>query len=107
VDPSLKGHIAAHCLHKFGEIALSCLQEDGTERPSIKDVIGMLELVLQLQNSVVGEEVSSSGECSQHGGDYSKSTSTSDGDNSSWMSKESSVFIPDDVFSEIKDPKGR
>ncbi|BAT83247.1 hypothetical protein LR48_Vigan03g015200 [Vigna angularis] len=107
VDPSLKGQTAAQCFHKFGEIALSCLHEDGTERPSMKDVVGMLQLVLQLHYSGVGEEVSDSGLCSQHDADYSKSTTANDGDNSSRGSKESSVLIPDDVFSEIKDPKGR
>ncbi|XP_027927214.1 receptor-like protein kinase FERONIA [Vigna unguiculata] len=105
VDPTVKGQTTAQCLQKFGEIALSCLQEDGTERPSMKDVVGMLQCVLQLHYSGVGEDVSGSGVFSQLDADYSNNT-TSDGD-SSWTRNESSVLIPDDVFSEIKDPKGR
>ncbi|QCE12693.1 hypothetical protein DEO72_LG10g3941 [Vigna unguiculata] len=72
----------------------------------MKDVVGMLQFVLQLHFSGVAEEVSGSGVFSQHDADYSNNTTASDGD-SSWTRNESSVLIPDDVFSEIKDPKGR
>ncbi|KAK7395626.1 hypothetical protein VNO78_16190 [Psophocarpus tetragonolobus] len=53
VDPKLKDQVTSHCLHKFGELALSCLLEDGTQRPSMNDVVRMLEFVLQLHDNVV------------------------------------------------------
>ncbi|TKY65062.1 Receptor protein kinase FERONIA [Spatholobus suberectus] len=121
VDPELKGQIAPQCLRKFGEVALSCLLEDGNQRPSMHDVVGMLEFVLQLQDSVVNgvmesggdyedsADVFSSNHNSVHVSDYSKSTglsTTSDGDRS-YGSKESFMFVTEDVFTEIKDPKGR
>ncbi|KAH1156361.1 hypothetical protein GLYMA_18G270900v4 [Glycine max] len=120
VDPELKGQIVPQCLHKFGEVALSCLLEDGTQRPSMKDIVGMLELVLQLQEGDVngvmesggdyeyGDDVFSSSHNSVHVSDYSKSTglsTTRDGDRS--YGSNDFVLIPDDVFSEIKDPNGR
>ncbi|KAH1156363.1 hypothetical protein GLYMA_18G271100v4 [Glycine max] len=122
MDAELKGQIAPVCLRKFGDVALSCLFEDGTQRPSMKDVVGMLELVLQLQDSAANDGVMESGRdyedsedvfgsshSSVHVSDYSKSTglsTTSEGDRS-YGSKESFVLISNDVFSEIKDPKGR
>ncbi|PNX93527.1 receptor-like protein kinase FERONIA-like protein [Trifolium pratense] len=51
VDPSIKLSIAPECLRKFGEIANSCLLDDGTMRPSMNDVVWMLEFALQLQES--------------------------------------------------------
>jgi len=114
VDPALKGQIAPQCLRKFGEVALSCLLEDGTQRPSMNDVVGVLEFVLQLQlqDSAHGDVVWESG------GDYEGSTtedmftgshsSNSSGLNcTSYGNKESDRLIPENVFSELKDPKGR
>ncbi|TKY65057.1 Receptor protein kinase FERONIA [Spatholobus suberectus] len=43
VDTELKGQIAPDCLHKFGEVALRSLLEDGTRRPSMNDVVGVLD----------------------------------------------------------------
>ncbi|XP_058755515.1 receptor-like protein kinase FERONIA [Vicia villosa] len=51
VDPSIKGSITPECLEKFGEIAASCLLDDGTMRPSMNDVVWMLEFALQLQEN--------------------------------------------------------
>ncbi|KAM3760917.1 hypothetical protein ACB098_01G229300 [Castanea mollissima] len=51
VDPSLKGEIEPECLKKFGEIVESCLLDNGTKRPSMNDVVGGLELALELQES--------------------------------------------------------
>ncbi|XP_050273962.1 receptor-like protein kinase FERONIA isoform X2 [Quercus robur] len=51
VDPLLKAEIEPECLKKFGEIAVSCLHDNGTERPSMNDVVWGLELALQLQGS--------------------------------------------------------
>ncbi|TKY65055.1 Receptor protein kinase FERONIA [Spatholobus suberectus] len=119
VDPALKGQIAPECLRKFGEVALSCLLEDGTQRPSMNDVVGMLEFVLQLQDSAVNgvmesggdyedsEDMFSSSHGSVHVSDYSNSTGLNTTSNGSYGSKGSDRLIPEHVFSEIKDPKGR
>lgn len=56
VDPAIKGSIAPECLRKFGEIAVSCLLDDGTHRPSMNDVVWMLEFALQLQESAEQRE---------------------------------------------------
>ncbi|WVZ06821.1 hypothetical protein V8G54_020167 [Vigna mungo] len=113
VDPALKGQIAPHCLRKFGDVALSCLLEDGSQRPSMNDVVGVLEFVLQLQL----QETAHSDVVWESGGDYESSTtedmfssshSNSSGLNStSYGNKESDRLISENVFSELKDPKGR
>ncbi|KAM4108265.1 hypothetical protein ACB094_03G032400 [Castanea mollissima] len=51
VDPLLKAEIEPECLKKFGEIAVNCLHDNGTQRPSMNDVVWGLELALQLQGS--------------------------------------------------------
>ncbi|QHO16148.1 Receptor-like protein kinase FERONIA [Arachis hypogaea] len=50
VDP-LERLYCSRVLRKFGEIAVSCLLDDGTLRPSMNDVVWMLEFALQLQES--------------------------------------------------------
>ncbi|RZB53903.1 receptor-like protein kinase FERONIA [Glycine soja] len=119
VDAKLKGQIAPQCMQKYGEVALSCLLEDGTQRPSMNDVVRMLEFVLHLQEGAVNEvmesedteDIFSSSHSTLHFSDYSKSTALSMATNVgdfSYGSKDSEErLIPDHVFSEIKDPKGR
>ncbi|KHN07113.1 Receptor-like protein kinase FERONIA [Glycine soja] len=51
VDPTLKGRIAPECFRRFCHIGVSCLSEVGTQRPSMKDVVFMLESTLQVQES--------------------------------------------------------
>ncbi|XP_054805193.1 receptor-like protein kinase FERONIA isoform X2 [Prosopis cineraria] len=51
VDPALTGKISPECLRKFSEIAASCLLDDGTQRPSMNDVVWGLEFALQLQEN--------------------------------------------------------
>ncbi|XP_059451316.1 receptor-like protein kinase FERONIA [Corylus avellana] len=51
VDPFLKGEITPECLEKFGEIAVNCLLDDRTKRPSMNEVVWGLELALQMQES--------------------------------------------------------
>ncbi|CAI9283089.1 unnamed protein product [Lactuca saligna] len=50
IDPKLSGEIAPECLRKFGEVANSCLHEEGSERPTMEDVVWGLEFALQLQD---------------------------------------------------------
>ena len=56
VDPSIKGQINPNSLRKFSETAEKCLQEDGTSRPAMSDVIWDLEYALQLQQTAVPRE---------------------------------------------------
>ncbi|MED6180119.1 hypothetical protein PIB30_007276 [Stylosanthes scabra] len=135
VDPSLKGTIAPECLRKFGEIAISCLLDDGTLRPSMNDVVWMLEFALQLQESAeqrdraigIGvpdgdddedravekreesDDMFSSGTSVGQVSDFNKSSGvsmmSSSGDNS--YSKDTDKFLSGTVFSEIMDPKAR
>ncbi|KAI6670387.1 hypothetical protein NL676_005272 [Syzygium grande] len=68
VDPHLKGAIAPKCLNKFCEIAVSCLQDEGANRPSMNDVVRGLEFALQLQVSAEQEVIDHVGK-SGHDGD--------------------------------------
>ncbi|XP_062078967.1 receptor-like protein kinase FERONIA [Humulus lupulus] len=51
IDPNLKGKIAPDCFMKYGELAVQCMVENGTERPSMKDIVRRLEFVMQLQKN--------------------------------------------------------
>ncbi|EOY03734.1 Malectin/receptor-like protein kinase family protein, putative [Theobroma cacao] len=136
IDPFLRGKIAPECLKKFTEVAMSCLRDEGTERPSMGDVLWSLEFALQLQES--GEEglkpnpgagieidideetpfksnalEDDSGEVFSSIGDHvlnSKSASTfslTTSDEQSFASKDSERLLSKAVFSQIKDPQGR
>ncbi|KEH21704.1 putative protein kinase RLK-Pelle-CrRLK1L-1 family [Medicago truncatula] len=58
VDPFLRDSITVECLKYYCKLALSCLHDDGTQRPSMSQVVGGLEFALQL---VVSEEDSQFG----------------------------------------------
>ncbi|WVZ22333.1 hypothetical protein V8G54_000877 [Vigna mungo] len=49
IDPSIKDQINQNSLRKFSETIEKCLQEDGSDRPSMGDVLWDLEYALQLQ----------------------------------------------------------
>ncbi|KAJ0694536.1 putative non-specific serine/threonine protein kinase [Helianthus annuus] len=49
IDPKISGEIASWCLRKLGEVASKCLQEEGSERPAMEEVVWRLEFALQLQ----------------------------------------------------------
>ncbi|XP_065855079.1 receptor-like protein kinase FERONIA [Euphorbia lathyris] len=62
MDPNLVGDIDPVCLVKFGEICDSCVRDQGTERPTMGDVVMELEMALHLQetaqsNRIRGSEV--------------------------------------------------
>ncbi|XP_058765623.1 probable receptor-like protein kinase At2g23200 [Vicia villosa] len=53
IDPSIKGHVDQNSLRKFSEIVEKCLQDDGSDRPSMGDVLWDLEYALQLQRGAI------------------------------------------------------
>lgn len=63
VDRNLIKEIAPECLKRFVEMAMSCVGDEGIQRPSMEDVVGGLEFALQLQevaekyNDVNGQDV--------------------------------------------------
>ncbi|CAJ2665841.1 unnamed protein product [Trifolium pratense] len=132
VDPSVKWSIAPECLRKFGEIAVSCLLDDGTMRPSMNDVVWMLEFALQLQESAEqrehvviphtlgriddlegekrgeNDDVFSSGTSVAHVSDFNKSSEVSVSTMTTSSSGDNSYgYNKESVFSEIVDPKAR
>ncbi|XP_044468233.1 receptor-like protein kinase FERONIA [Mangifera indica] len=62
IDPVLKGQITPECLKKFAEVAMSCLEDNGTRRPSMSDVVWGLEFALQLQETAEKQEKFKGGE---------------------------------------------
>ncbi|GFY86936.1 malectin/receptor-like protein kinase family protein [Actinidia rufa] len=51
IDPYLVGRIAPDCLREFVKIAWKCVLERGAERPSMDEVVGNLQIALQLQQN--------------------------------------------------------
>ncbi|KAL5582114.1 hypothetical protein UlMin_014556 [Ulmus minor] len=129
IDPYLTGKIAPECLKKYGEIAISCMSDNGAERPSMNDVVWSLEFALQLQqnaednNSVGGASVGLKEEeevafINNSESIFTCSWEDTPGSESIEMSKISSSEQSSStndftkglsrvVFSEIGDPKGR
>ncbi|GMI69066.1 FERONIA [Hibiscus trionum] len=136
IDPFLKGKIVSECLKKFTEVVMSCLDEEGTERPSMDAVVWGLQFALQLQELAeegitpnagadierdidketaftADEMEDDSGEVFSSLGDHvmnSISISTfslTTSDEQSFITKDSDKNPSKAVFSEIKDPQGR
>ncbi|GMN25556.1 hypothetical protein TIFTF001_050381 [Ficus carica] len=132
VDLHLTGQIAPECLKKYGEIAVSCMVDNGTERPSMNDIVWGLEFAMQLQKNAEDNDRIGGAIMEDKGMDevaLMKSSNNSDVTfSSSWedmsglkisgMSKMSSSELGSTtnesikgtsgtVFSEINDPKGR
>lgn len=53
IDPCLMGEIQPDSLRRFGETVEKCLKENGSERPTMLDVLWDLEYALQLQKTAV------------------------------------------------------
>ncbi|KAG5223753.1 receptor protein kinase FERONIA [Salix suchowensis] len=133
IDPYLDGKISPDCLKKFVEVAVSCLHEDGIERPSMTDVVWGLEFALQLQESAVeyvkgsqtkkevnmesplkGSSIDSSSDLFSTGSELVVNSrilemaTTSCSDEQSFQSSESEKMMSSGaVFSEIMNSKGR
>ncbi|KAF3971221.1 hypothetical protein CMV_005159 [Castanea mollissima] len=56
IDPSLKDQIDPNSLRKFIETTEKCLQECGTDRPTMGDILWDLEYALQLQQTAMPRE---------------------------------------------------
>ena len=56
IDPSLKDQIEPNSLRKFIETTEKCLQECGTDRPTMGDILWDLEYALQLQQTTMPRE---------------------------------------------------
>ncbi|MCH97314.1 receptor-like protein kinase feronia-like, partial [Trifolium medium] len=64
VDPLLRDSITSECLNCYCKLALSCLHDDGSQRPTMSQVVGDLEFALKL---VVSEEDSQVGKAQKEG----------------------------------------
>ncbi|KAJ6421526.1 hypothetical protein OIU84_028823 [Salix udensis] len=130
IDPYLDGKISPDCLKKFVEVAVTCLHEDGIERPSMTDVVWGLEFALQLQESAVeyvkgsqtkkevnmesplkGSSIDSSSDLFSSelvvNSRILEMATTSCSDEQSFQSSESEKMMSGAVFSEIMNSKGR
>ncbi|XP_008231018.1 PREDICTED: receptor-like protein kinase FERONIA [Prunus mume] len=127
IDPSLKGKIEDECFKVFVEIALSCMHENGRQRPSMNNVVDGLVQALKLQQNgdKMDEDDETKGESKEavimnesDRGFSSSWTESSDSKNSSRVTNTSSdqscsttnnsiKGMSGTVFSEIKDPSGR
>ncbi|KAM1954354.1 hypothetical protein ACFX1T_023710 [Malus domestica] len=90
IDPNMKGKIETECLNKFVEIAMSCINDSGIERPTMNDVVKGLEFALQLHQKY-GERNNEDAFASVPG----------------CATNESIQCISGTIFSEINDPIGR
>ncbi|XP_062009767.1 receptor-like protein kinase FERONIA [Rosa rugosa] len=97
IDPILRGNITAECLNKFTEVAISCMHDNGTERPSMTDVVRGLELALQLQQSAEGNI-----NCIERNVETETSSSEK-----SCATNNSIKCISATILSEINNPSGR
>nr|XP_011467877.1 PREDICTED: receptor-like protein kinase FERONIA isoform X2 [Fragaria vesca subsp. vesca] len=97
IDPILRGKIAAECLDKYTEVAISCIHDNGTERPSMTDVVRGLELALQLQRNTEGNINSI---------ERNVQTETTSSEQSC-APNDSIKCISPTIFSEVNNPSGR
>ncbi|KAM5581162.1 receptor-like protein kinase FERONIA [Rosa sericea] len=127
IDPNLRGKIVNECLSKFVEIAISCMHDNGSERPSMNDVIWALECALKLQQTAEGSDLDfnagKKGEdeasmLNDSDAGFSGTWEDSSGSKNSRVTKTSSSYqnssasdsikgLSGTVFSEIYDPNGR
>nr|XP_043614431.1 receptor-like protein kinase FERONIA [Erigeron canadensis] len=117
VDPKLRGKIAPECLRKFGGVATSCLKDNGSDRPTMDEVVWGLEFALELQEAAerrVSETVPENqelpflmqGEVTTTDDElFSGSTAVRNGTSS--LSSSYEGFKSETVFSEILKPEGR
>ncbi|KAK7295481.1 hypothetical protein RJT34_18398 [Clitoria ternatea] len=56
VDPFIKDSISVGCMKSYSQLAMSCLLDDGNQRPSMSDDVGVLEFVMFAMQLVESEE---------------------------------------------------
>ncbi|CAL2249879.1 unnamed protein product [Prunus armeniaca] len=100
IDPSIRGKIEIQCMNQFVEIAMSCMNDSGIERPSMNDVVRALELALQLHHNCIERNnevafVNDSADAKLRGAKPGCATD------------ESIQCISETIFSEINDLDGR
>ncbi|KAI3994144.1 hypothetical protein MKX01_012401 [Papaver californicum] len=124
-DPYLKGKISPECFKKFAETAEKCINDIGTERPAMGDVLWNLEFALQLQESME-ESGGILGDMDDEETPFTKYEKKKDSDafdgnitdsrssgitmsigGRSMTSEDSDGLTPSAVFSQIMNPKGR
>ncbi|KAB1217953.1 Receptor-like protein kinase THESEUS 1 [Morella rubra] len=109
IDPYLVGSVDLESLRKFGETAEKCLAEQGTDRPTIGDVLWNLEYAFQLQEAsrqIVSDENSANYIPDIPQWVPQAGTAESDGAHSV-IYQESSTTTSRGVFSQLMHPKGR
>ncbi|KAH7532765.1 hypothetical protein FEM48_Zijuj04G0056800 [Ziziphus jujuba var. spinosa] len=120
VDKHLSGKIAPECLRKYCEIAVTCMDENGSQRPSMNEVAWGLEFALQLQLSAE-EHLSLNGDLSEikfgdeipfiyynkHGGKFISSSGSNSEHSSVSENHQSYRGTSGNVFTEINDLQGR
>ncbi|KAL6287657.1 hypothetical protein ACE6H2_012047 [Prunus campanulata] len=100
IDPSIRGKIEIQCLNQFVEIAMSCMNDSGIERPSMNDVVRALELALQLHRNCI--------ERNNEGAFVNDSTAAEIRIAELGCATDESIqCISETIFSEINDPNGR
>ncbi|KAI3762012.1 hypothetical protein L1987_52435 [Smallanthus sonchifolius] len=118
IDPELRGVIAPECLRRFGEVAVSCLKEQRSERPAMDEVVWGLEFAMELQEAAektVGGVVSENqepllpmqGEATNITDDDVVTGSTPTRNGTSSISSSYEGFKSETVSSEIQKPAGR
>ncbi|KAM0033452.1 putative protein kinase RLK-Pelle-CrRLK1L-1 family [Helianthus debilis subsp. tardiflorus] len=110
IDPKVRSVIAPECLRQFGDVAIRCLKDEGSERPVMEEVVWGLEFALELQEAAdktVGEAVSENQEFlfpmqgdTTTDDDVFTGSSTARNDTSSFSYTEEG-FKTETVFSEI------
>ncbi|CAN7051478.1 unnamed protein product, partial [Brassica rapa subsp. trilocularis] len=109
VDADLTADITPVSLEKFCEIAVRCVQDRGTERPPMNDVVWALEFALQLHEAATNKNGVDSLDLPTRG--EVGTTTEGEDDLFSTTNDVSACLARDEkswgVFSEIKEPKAR
>ncbi|KAM1015547.1 hypothetical protein ACFX13_046080 [Malus domestica] len=96
MDPNLKGKIGTACMNKFADVAMSCMHDNGINRPSMDDVVWGLEFALQLhqkeEQGELGFDIDKKGEdeVAVMNDSDALGFSSSLGESSDWMTKTNS-----------------
>ncbi|XP_021802958.1 receptor-like protein kinase FERONIA [Prunus avium] len=109
IDPCLKGKVAGLCFNKFVEIAMSCMHDNGIERPSMANVVRELEFALKLQRSAGDDmdfNIVENNICEDEVA-FIKDKEGSGKSEQSCATNESIILISETIFSEINNPDGR